>query len=120
MINAGVYPSKWKKIVKENNTKHKSNKLELKKIKQNYYKSVWNITNSNSNKLPNIENRGFKSFHIDHIVPISYGYKNNINPQLIGSIDNLVLIGFKENTKKGTKLNEKAKELLKNWGILVK
>ena len=47
---------------------------------------VWFYTmNNDLSKLDNYINRGFKTYHIDHILPISYGYNNNIPAKLIGS-----------------------------------
>lgn len=42
-----------------------------------YYIKVWVETENNAVKLPNIHLRGV-NYHLDHITPISYGYKNNI------------------------------------------
>ena len=42
-------------------------------------------------------------YQLDHKISIAYGYKNNIDFKIIGSIDNLRYILGKENLKKGTK-----------------
>ena len=70
-----------------------------------YYCKVWYYTR---------ENVGFnkKNECIDHILPISRGFKNNINPESIGSIENIQYLTHKANLNKGTKLTEKGKELL--------
>jgi hypothetical protein len=83
--------------------------------KNKYYKKVWEITNKNALLLNNIKQRGFKTFHIDHIVPISYGLKHNIKEELIGSLENIRLIYYKDNMKKGKTITNDAKELLKLW-----
>ena len=49
----------------------------------------------------NSENDGY---HLDHIVPISYGFKNDISPEKISDISNLRFIPWLENIKKGNKL----------------
>lgn len=85
------------------------------KNKSSYYASVWRHTELNSINLEGIEKRGFLKYDIDHIVPISYGYKNNIPPELIGSISNLRVISSKENVKKGDRLTKESEELLKRW-----
>lgn len=80
--------------------------IELKQInkkdKRLYYKKVWDITLSHgvSNIMQGFECGSYK-YHIDHIIPISYGYKNKINPELIGGFDNLRPLYWKDNFKKG-------------------
>lgn len=61
---------------------------------------------------------------IDHIVPISYGWKRRnyaphfkpIPPDLIGGIDNLAWSPLNDNIGKGTRLTDEAKKLLTAWG----
>ena len=48
-----------------------------------------------------ITNRGFHKMNVDHIIPIYYGWKNNISPYLIGMSSNLQLISYNENKAKG-------------------
>jgi hypothetical protein len=73
-----------------------------------YRRLCWKITEKqNIKKLPNYCNRGFKNYHLDHKVSIWYGYKNKIDPKLIGSIDNLEFIPCYENQTKGIKCNFK-------------
>lgn len=55
---------------------------------------------------------------MDHIVPISYGYKNSIKPELIGSLENLRIIPHIQNFEKLAKLTEDSKELLNKWKII--
>ena len=81
-----------------------------------YYFKVWLNTEENTVNIINIENRG-KDYHIDHIIPISYGYKYNINPSFIGSLDNLQLISKKENFSKNLKVTEQTKEILLKFNI---
>ena len=81
-----------------------------------YYFKVWLNTEENTINIINIENRG-KDYHIDHIIPISYGYKYNINPSFIGSLDNLQLISKKENFSKNLKVTEQTKEILLKFNI---
>lgn len=45
-------------------------------------------------------------YHLDHIYPISKGFKNNIPPELIASIDNLRLIEWKDNVVKSNDIIE--------------
>jgi hypothetical protein len=71
-----------------------------------YKKLVWRITNQNDlTTLENHEKRGShrkdkKSYHLDHIFPISQGYFYNIDPNLIGDIKNLRFIPWLENVSK--------------------
>lgn len=53
---------------------------------------------------------------IDHIVPISYGFKHKIPSRLIGSYENLKWVPLNENIQKGAKLTGEAREILKRWG----
>lgn len=53
--------------------------------------------------LPGIEKRGWHSWHIDHVVPIAYGFRNSIPPEVIADISNLRMMPAEENRKKGTK-----------------
>lgn len=92
-------------------------KKESRRNKARYYKECWDETERNAPKLEGIEKRGFKKYDIDHIVPISYGYKNNISPKLIGSFDNLRIISNDENKEKGIRLTEDSIRLLRLWEI---
>lgn len=76
-----------------------------------YYVEVWSITEHNAILLPDNNLRG-KKYCLDHIIPISYGYKYNINPKVIGGIDNIQILSMRDNLIKGTKLTEKAKIML--------
>lgn len=74
-----------------------------------YRRLVWKITESQRiSKLPNYEKRAFTGYHLDHKVSIWYGFKNKIDPKLIGSIHNLEFIYYKDNMLKSTKCNFKA------------
>ena len=41
---------------------------------------------------------------VDHMIPISYGFKHQIEPELFGNIDNLCLCSQEKNQKKGNKI----------------
>lgn len=83
--------------------------------KRQYYIRVWEATAINEVLLPNYDRKYIDRLDTDHIVPISYGFKNNISPELIGSIDNLQLIPTQTNRDKGTKITPRALCLLKRW-----
>lgn len=71
--------------------------------KAEYYKEVWIITESQHlESLPGIELRG-QNFHLDHIMPIAYGFKNNIPPEYIGRLSNLRIISKRENFRKAAR-----------------
>ena len=98
---------------------NKNPKIKTKrKNKAKYYRECWEETEKNAPKLEGIEKRAFKQYDIDHIVPIFYGYKNNISPQLIGSLDNLRIIPNEENKEKGIKITDDSMRLLKLWKII--
>ena len=88
-------------------------KNELKAVKdkskwKKYRALVWEITEAQPlKKLPNFEKRGFNEYHLDHKVSIWYGFKNHIDPKVIGSIDNLEFIPAKQNALKNTRCNFK-------------
>jgi hypothetical protein len=73
------------------------------KNKERYYLKVWKITNRQPlNTLKDFELRGkakkgTNNHQIDHIIPIIEGYKNNISPDIIGNINNLRMLHWKEN-----------------------
>jgi hypothetical protein len=82
------------------------------------YKNLcWRLTNKVAYLVPDIHLRSFKGHHIDHIVSIAYGFRNNINPHLIASLDNLRMLPKMDNLVKGTKLTNEAKELLSRWEL---
>lgn len=103
-------PNNWTKLFKLLRTIPKSPEdicVDPKPLtdKQIYYKRVWEITLSHDlNEVMQGFERGFKKYHIDHIIPISHGYKNNIPAEVIGAKDNLRPLHYKDNMRKGTKL----------------
>lgn len=44
------------------------------------------------------------AYQLDHIIPIQYGFENNIDPKIIGHINNLRFIPWEENNFKRNKL----------------
>ena len=47
--------------------------------------------------------RGFRKFHIDHMISKKFGFKNGIPPEFIGDISNLQFIDGDLNIKKGAR-----------------
>lgn len=43
-------------------------------------------------------------YQLDHIIPIQYGFENDISPEIIGHINNLQFIPWEENNSKRDKL----------------
>lgn len=103
-------------------------KEEWKKIKASrtiencphtYRDEVRRLTELNAHKVDGIEKRGWQEYHLDHIVPICYGFENKIPPKKMASLDNLQMLYWKENLfVKKTKLTIKGKEILAKWGIM--
>lgn len=80
--------------------------------KEKYYKTVKRITESQDlSSLENYDKRGragiHGAYHLDHIIPISYGLFNDIDPYIIGHISNLRFIPAIDNIKKGAKYEQK-------------
>lgn len=61
-------------------------------------------------QLPHYEKRGkcnknnYNIYHLDHIVPVFYGFTHNIDPKLMGSLENLRFIPWHCNIRKGANL----------------
>lgn len=55
-----------------------------------------NKANINPNNLP----RGINQYHLDHIVPLWFGFLNNIDPVLLSKIENLRMMWYKDNIKR--------------------
>lgn len=79
---------------------------------EQYSQRVRSITEQqyrkHKNKInPNNLKRGTTQYHLDHIIPIWYGFKHNIDPRKISNISNLRIIWWKENlTRYKTKLTK--------------
>lgn len=87
--------------------------------KRLYYIKVWIITESQPIfKLKNYDKRCFRGvdcYHLDHTVPIIYGYNNKIPPEKIGGISNLRFIPSEDNMKKGYKITEESHKVLRKF-----
>ena len=77
-----------------------------------YYHSVWQQTYINQTHLTKLSGDS-----LDHIIPISYGYHNSINPEIIGSKDNLQILPIAENMRKGARITDEALDLLIKFGV---
>lgn len=81
-----------------------------------YYYNSWKYTNSNLHTVPDIDKRSFE-FQLDHIIPISLGYKYGIDPSIIGSSNNLRIIERKYNTLKNNRITDDVLNTLVSFGI---
>jgi len=98
--------------------KHPKIKKKIKFVKdldkKLYYAKVWEVTESQPlHILENNDKRGWKSFHLDHIYPISASYKDGLSPKKVGNIKNLQFIPHKENIAKGSKITTESKNALR-------
>lgn len=70
-----------------------------------YSRQVRNLTEKTYRKNKNIINpnnlpRTLGEYELDHIIPVAYGFKNEIPPALISSIENLQMLSMKQNRRK--------------------
>jgi len=105
---------KIRKITK----KYPKIKQKIKNIKdldkKLYYAMVWEVTEQQPLYiLENSDKRGWKNHHLDHIYPISMGYKEKIPPEKVGNIKNLRFIHYTENLDKGSKITNESRNALR-------
>ena len=79
--------------------------LDLLSEAESYYKHVIKYTNHQSlTQLEHFDERGLAgvtgAYHVDHKVSIKYGFINSIPPCIIGSIDNLEMLPWRDNVYK--------------------
>ena len=116
---------KIKREIRKICKKYPKIKQKIKNIKdldkKLYYAMVWEVTESQPLYiLENFDKRGWKSYHLDHIYPISMGFREKIPPEKIGNIKNLRFIYFEENLKKGSKITNDSVKSLKRRKKLIK
>jgi hypothetical protein len=68
--------------------------------------------NQNIKELENYKNRGLKTYHLDHKIPIILGFIHKIAPEIVGNISNLVFVPYKINLSKSGRLMPEYIELL--------
>lgn len=82
--------------------------------KKLYYAMVWEVTESQPlHILENFDKRGWRNHHLDHIYPISMGFKEKIPPKKVGNIKNLRFIPYTENLDKGFKVTTESMNALR-------
>lgn len=92
--------------------------------KREYYLACKKETFANRKYISGIEKIGKKTYHIDHIFPISKGFIYGIPPELLGAKENLKLLEASVNRRKSNKIialpNHIKKYLIesKNYKIL--
>lgn len=116
------YKEKYSKILLEKGLKHSDE--ELGKLKS-YYRKVYKYTKKSILEFSNIINPdnkpigiGDEFFHIDHIFSIMDGFRNNIDPEIIGSYINLQTIPSKMNILKKDNSWISLNELIKNYQVI--
>ena len=90
------YGSKWLSMFKL----HKKAMKDPDIYRTLYYKEVWKLTEANKILIRDIDKRGYRDYHIDHKVPISIGFINNILPKYIADVSNLHMMFWKDNVRK--------------------
>lgn len=94
-----IYKKKVKSITRKNKKKllEKWNGLDY--YDEEYIKDNFDFDSRNDIRFPTI----------DHKVSIDYGFRNNINPEIIGDIDNLCITKRTNNSSKHNKTEEEFK-----------
>ena len=105
-------------LIRKITKKYPKIKQKIKNIKdldkKLYYAMVWEVTEQQPlHILENSDKRGWKNHHLDHIYPISMGYKEKIPPEKVGNIKNLRFIHYTENLDKGSKITNESRNALR-------
>jgi len=109
---------KFRYLIRKITKKSPKIKQKIKNIKdlekKLYYAMVWEVTEGQKlYLLENSDKRGWKNYHLDHIYPISMGYKEKIPPEKVGNIKNLRFIHYTENLDKGSKITNESRNALR-------
>jgi hypothetical protein len=107
-----------KRLLKENPDIKRRKLTSIKDLeKRLYYIKVWCLTESQPlHVLRNHDKRCFRGkncYHLDHIIPIIYGYINKIPTEKIGGMSNLRFIRSEVNMRKGYKLTTESHRVLR-------
>lgn len=94
------------------------NRAKTRKTMQEYiyYYIATEATEQNTSKIKDIDKRGV-NFVLDHIIPLDYGFKNNIDINIISSENNLQLLSNKDNLLKSNKITPQVLSKIKELGI---
>ena len=120
-VKSSLHKRKTDKIkyqIRKITKKYPKIKQKIKNIKdldkKLYYAMVWEVTEQQPLYiLENSDKRGWKNHHLDHIYPISMGYKEKIPPEKVGNIKNLRFIHYTENLNKGSKITNESRNALR-------
>lgn len=74
------------------------------KLTKKLYEQHYDIINPNGYKRGIAGEEG--AYHLDHIIPIKYGYENKIPPEDIARIENLQMLPWKTNVVKSSNYEE--------------
>lgn len=86
---------------------------------QSYYREVWRLTEQNDlSILENNDRRGYRQYHLDHILPIRVGFDSGIPANEIADIRNLQFLWWKANMNKRTKIMTIPNHLAKYYEIV--
>lgn len=115
-----VLLSECKRLLKENPDIKRRKLTTIKDLeKRLYYIKVWCLTESQPlHVLRNHDKRCFRGkncYHLDHIIPIIYGYNNSIPVEKIGGMSNLRFIRSEVNMRKGYKLTSESHKVLRKF-----
>jgi len=118
LIKKDTLKNKIRYQIRKITKKYPKIKQKIKNIKdldkKLYYAMVWEVTEQQPLYiLENSDKRGWKNYHLDHIYPISMGYKDKIQPEKMGNIKNLRFIHYTENLDKGSKITNESRNALR-------
>lgn len=75
--------------------------LEMLPALQSYRNQVWEETRKQPlENLKHYANRGRETYHLDHKFSIAEGFRQGVDPTIIGSVHNLQMLPAQENRKK--------------------
>lgn len=93
----------------------------------NRYTNQEDLTMLYGHQFRGVGRKDNMAWHLDHIVPVVYGFRNNIDPKFIGGIENLRFVPWRLNIYNGDKLYSldnydstkhwKCRVLLNKWGF---
>lgn len=122
------YPTENAELFYEQHNKLKSSRYRNKGVlakddpsqsaREIYYRKVKYYTRMSVHlltKCPGIPGRHIGNYHIDHIFSVDSGFKNNIDPKIIGSIVNLQWMLCEENTSKKQRCDIELEKLLRKY-----
>lgn len=96
----GEYKERYGETWLKEFTKDKRVKEKKSSYKDIYYREVRYLTENSKHLIENITLRGYRTYHIDHKIPISIGYKRKIPPEVISHPSNLTMLWWEDNIEK--------------------